>query len=639
MGSVADKLDYLADTKEAIKNAIEAKGVEIASTATFRSYADSIDEIQGGAAYEIDTSKVDYSIGSNTDVKTNNGRILQGFATMTNNRIQPLDTSGNWLDIDWTKDWEIGVAFKMVNQLAKSFILGTGYNLTYPISESPCLAIQSNGTMEFWIYQDGSHYTDGSYYIDGNSEIISLDTWYHAIIKHSASNTSIIFKISKDMKVYTTLETLTMTQYYNNRAALIFGGLWQNQSTWSTNNLLIDTYNTYIKDDSGKIIWGAFAKSFDNGKYPIISGEYELYDYIESDGTQIIDMGFAPKNGDEIEVNTYLLSSQTEPAWIWAATDPSIFIGTTQYSNYKSIYSNSSSGSTASYIKNDLNMDLLTASRDYTAPLCIFGFKLSGTYYPGISTRLYSVRYNNNYYLPCKRKSDGIFGLYDVANKAFLTDALNGNPFIGGNLVGNFDIFPKYDYVNDITYQCIGDYGLRSTLEVDASNSDLMNTSAVTFEACIKFDSYTQKTNNQVARFIEFGNSQLTGRLGTFGIKWRSGETIENNFVYFDDVLGSADFHGLFEWNEGETHTVSCIKKTDGACKLYIDGNIIFTGTSTLTISSTMIDKVTLRALYQNYQPANNTNGEVFMWRIYARELSEKEIMQNYKTDYQNYIE
>lgn len=46
MGTLKEKLEYIAETKDAIKDAIEAKGVTVASTATFRSYADSIEEIE-----------------------------------------------------------------------------------------------------------------------------------------------------------------------------------------------------------------------------------------------------------------------------------------------------------------------------------------------------------------------------------------------------------------------------------------------------------------------------------------------------------------------------------------------------------------------------------------------------------------
>lgn len=48
MGTTADKLNYLMDTKTAIKEALIAKGVNVNNTDTFRSYADKIGQIQSG---------------------------------------------------------------------------------------------------------------------------------------------------------------------------------------------------------------------------------------------------------------------------------------------------------------------------------------------------------------------------------------------------------------------------------------------------------------------------------------------------------------------------------------------------------------------------------------------------------------
>ena len=42
MGSISEKLEYLNETKEEIKTAIKNKGVTIADTDTFRSYANKI---------------------------------------------------------------------------------------------------------------------------------------------------------------------------------------------------------------------------------------------------------------------------------------------------------------------------------------------------------------------------------------------------------------------------------------------------------------------------------------------------------------------------------------------------------------------------------------------------------------------
>lgn len=48
MATVAEQLQQLNDTKSAIKTAISNRGVAVADTDTFRSYADKIGEIQGG---------------------------------------------------------------------------------------------------------------------------------------------------------------------------------------------------------------------------------------------------------------------------------------------------------------------------------------------------------------------------------------------------------------------------------------------------------------------------------------------------------------------------------------------------------------------------------------------------------------
>lgn len=48
MGTTADKLAYLNDTKTAIKNAIVAKGVDVPGGTTFREYATLISAISGG---------------------------------------------------------------------------------------------------------------------------------------------------------------------------------------------------------------------------------------------------------------------------------------------------------------------------------------------------------------------------------------------------------------------------------------------------------------------------------------------------------------------------------------------------------------------------------------------------------------
>jgi hypothetical protein len=47
MSSIREKIEYLERAKSSIRNSIIAKGVAVAETDTFRSYADKIDSIKG----------------------------------------------------------------------------------------------------------------------------------------------------------------------------------------------------------------------------------------------------------------------------------------------------------------------------------------------------------------------------------------------------------------------------------------------------------------------------------------------------------------------------------------------------------------------------------------------------------------
>ncbi|WP_195983945.1 hypothetical protein [Clostridium sp. D33t1_170424_F3] len=57
MGTIAEKLRHLAETKTAIKNAITAKGVAVSERDTFRSYAAKIELIKDSSS-ELDDIKI-----------------------------------------------------------------------------------------------------------------------------------------------------------------------------------------------------------------------------------------------------------------------------------------------------------------------------------------------------------------------------------------------------------------------------------------------------------------------------------------------------------------------------------------------------------------------------------------------------
>lgn len=431
--TLAQNAQYIANTiKPAIKQAIEAQGVTVPSTDSFLDYADRIAEIEGGGGgIVVDISKVDYQIGSSGSIKTTDGRVLSGFASMNGYHARPLDESGNWIDVDWSESFEIGVAFKFTAFPAYQGITGDGNNNSW--RKAPRMDYDnSEGKIDLCISSDGSTLAIDAY-LDYS---LVINKWYFVKLKFVKSTMTLTVDITEDFIIYTNLYNNTMAAApYHDAASLCFGGDAQ-QSNMTSNTFLVDTYNTYIKDDTGSIIWGTYAGAFDDGKYPIISGDYQLYDYIQSDGTQVIDLGFAPENGATVTTSFVLLSMQTSEAFVYGATDNSAWLGFAQNpASRNTIYENNTSGRSESYIQNQQYLLTLTASRDYTNHLCMFGFYLNG-YVPDIKTRLCYCKYNDNFYLPAKRKSDGVFGLWDVANKTFLTDSAGGNAFVGGNPTG-----------------------------------------------------------------------------------------------------------------------------------------------------------------------------------------------------------
>lgn len=67
MGTTTDKLNYLIETKQAIKSALIDKGVEVSDNDTFRSYAEKISNISSGEQGELDFSYYSTLVAPNVD--------------------------------------------------------------------------------------------------------------------------------------------------------------------------------------------------------------------------------------------------------------------------------------------------------------------------------------------------------------------------------------------------------------------------------------------------------------------------------------------------------------------------------------------------------------------------------------------
>lgn len=89
MGTINEKLNYLLQTKENIKQAIKGKGVEITDSDSFRSYAEKIGTIKAGGDEILISTPTAFAlpVASATLITSNeaNIRIVNGTAEIKEN--------------------------------------------------------------------------------------------------------------------------------------------------------------------------------------------------------------------------------------------------------------------------------------------------------------------------------------------------------------------------------------------------------------------------------------------------------------------------------------------------------------------------------------------------------------------------
>ena len=222
-------------------------------------YADCGEVIEGEYFVDegaIDVRKVDYSIGSNSALKISDGRIIQGFANMSNYGIFPRDASNNWLDVDWNEDFEIGSAFKVLAFPSGGNATIFGCGVSGSMNYAPNVYFWNGSTAYITLSENGS----SSAVDTALNYTFQTDTWYFVRAKFTASTLNLKIEVSTDMSNFTTVynDTLAAAPYHD-AASICIGGMAQS-ANYASNSILIDTFNTYVKGDG--VSWGAFTGAF-----------------------------------------------------------------------------------------------------------------------------------------------------------------------------------------------------------------------------------------------------------------------------------------------------------------------------------------------------------------------------------------
>lgn len=233
MGTLADKLQYLKDTKDAIMNAIIEKGVAITSSDTFRSYADKIKSITSGdkpivygTVSSIDKNPYDYiSKDSFSDSLTSvvvtlvdnlSSRIVGSLSNKLGivsgfNSDRYVDDGIN-LTLD-SQSYYIKFRLKQASVPRQSVIIHGEYLLN--------LECTTTKRLDCYCWKTGT----SSVVLDS----IEPYTWYYAIIRmeNDPSNTNSIFK-----KYY--ISTVSFEDALNNNYVVMMEDNKKTSTSYST---------------------------------------------------------------------------------------------------------------------------------------------------------------------------------------------------------------------------------------------------------------------------------------------------------------------------------------------------------------------------------------------------------------------
>jgi hypothetical protein len=161
MGTVSDKLNYLAETKEEIKSSIETMGVTVSSDTTFREYADKITDIskdadataanilQGKTAYaggqKITGTTPQLVLATPTLELASDTGIITATVTQTQDGFVPAGMASNTYPLGTNTASDLTVDGATVTAAAGYYPNSVSKSVTTTTQPTPSISVSSSG--------------------------------------------------------------------------------------------------------------------------------------------------------------------------------------------------------------------------------------------------------------------------------------------------------------------------------------------------------------------------------------------------------------------------------------------------------------------------------------------------------------
>lgn len=259
MGTITDKGAYLVQTKQAIKQALIDKGIEVSNSDTFRSYASKISEIKtGGETLRIDGKYVcrvfDYNgiilkeerlntgdVFTMPDLPQHKGLITQGWSS-------PVDIINNQVVVD-DRDLIFGVTYTTESGLSEFDIevtQATGLRFGIGISGTKDWGDGVVDTQAYHTYENYGKYTiKASGYIFSDGLIYALVSSSGGGFKHIRLGNDVKSIPANTFQDCLSLETLTIPNTVTEIGAHAFSNAQVLKSVAIPNGAVVTSTFTY----------------------------------------------------------------------------------------------------------------------------------------------------------------------------------------------------------------------------------------------------------------------------------------------------------------------------------------------------------------------------------------------------------